>query len=642
MKFVALISGGKDSFYNIMHCMNNGHSLVALANLHPSDASVNELDSFMFQTVGHDIIDYYRQCIGGDIPLYRRKIKGRSSNVALEYEVTRDDEIEDLYKLLKSVKRLNPDIEGVSCGAILSHYQRTRVENVCDRLGLTCLSYLWQRDQAQLMSEMCSSGLDAILIKVATIGLNEKHLGKSISEVFPILKKLKVMFDVHVCGEGGEFETLVLDAPFFVKRLQVKDSKVFHHSSDSSYLSVNVEVVEKEGPPNSDMQLQFPSLLSEDFEGLMDGVCEPQREIPENVHQPQPIFQIRHRVAKLGTNLYIGNLTSTFKTVEEQTQNILSHLSHLLEQNQSSFWQIQHMTVLVQDMADFDAINVIYEAFFQGIFLPPSRVCIQTILPSPNKLQVSCIASTKYNFKSGIHIRSRSYWAPQNIGPYSQAIVDTNDEWKYATLSGQIPLVPSSMLINEESSSVVQTTLSLQHLYKVKSQIKVNQVASFICYITGKTSPALVSEIWKRYVCEIEHGKDFTDRLLIVKVTALPRQASIEWGGIAYQKVVDMYSSGHKKSTSTWFDARDLTAAFKTTTVILGHAILIKFVGNEIRDLMDFLRSPKIQNTSVNVMSDIDTIHQLSNSGFRAEWVPVLGVYDSDGSKYAYGVVWTS
>ena len=85
----------------------------------------------MFQTVGHDVIEYYSQCL--DVPLYRQPILGKSTNQNLEYLVTENDEIEDLYKLLSKIVDAHPEIEGVS-GAILSHYQRTRVENVCDRL----------------------------------------------------------------------------------------------------------------------------------------------------------------------------------------------------------------------------------------------------------------------------------------------------------------------------------------------------------------------------------------------------------------------------------------------------------------------------------------------------------------------------
>ncbi|EGW33219.1 uncharacterized protein SPAPADRAFT_60556, partial [Spathaspora passalidarum NRRL Y-27907] len=123
----------------------------------------------MFQTVGHDIIEYYSQCL--DVPLYRQAITGNSANQNLEYSPTDNDEIEDLFLLLSNIKQQHPEIEGVSCGAILSHYQRTRVENVCERLGLTSLTYLWQRGQDELMREMCVAQMDARIIKVAAIGL---------------------------------------------------------------------------------------------------------------------------------------------------------------------------------------------------------------------------------------------------------------------------------------------------------------------------------------------------------------------------------------------------------------------------------------------------------------------------------------
>ena len=60
----------------------------------------------------------------------------------------------------------------------------------CQRLSLTPLSYLWQRDQAELLSEMIASGVEAVLIKVAGIGLTTKHLGKTLTEMQPTLTTL--------------------------------------------------------------------------------------------------------------------------------------------------------------------------------------------------------------------------------------------------------------------------------------------------------------------------------------------------------------------------------------------------------------------------------------------------------------------
>jgi len=60
----------------------------------------------------------------------------------------------------------------------------------CRRLGLTVLAYLWQREQDELLQEMIDAGLVAVIIKVAGIGLTEKHLGKTLAEMQLTLVKL--------------------------------------------------------------------------------------------------------------------------------------------------------------------------------------------------------------------------------------------------------------------------------------------------------------------------------------------------------------------------------------------------------------------------------------------------------------------
>ena len=60
----------------------------------------------------------------------------------------------------------------------------------CRRLDLTVLAYLWQRKQDELLQEMIEAGLVAVIIKVAGIGLTEKHLGKTLTEIQSTLVKL--------------------------------------------------------------------------------------------------------------------------------------------------------------------------------------------------------------------------------------------------------------------------------------------------------------------------------------------------------------------------------------------------------------------------------------------------------------------
>ena len=64
--------------------------------------TADELDSFMYQTVGHNAIDLYAQAM--DLPLYRGLIHGSSVAQGKVYTETDQDEVEDLYKLLKRIK----------------------------------------------------------------------------------------------------------------------------------------------------------------------------------------------------------------------------------------------------------------------------------------------------------------------------------------------------------------------------------------------------------------------------------------------------------------------------------------------------------------------------------------------------------
>jgi diphthine-ammonia ligase len=194
-----------------MQCVAAGHTLVALANLQP-EGKEEELDSYMFQTVGHEAVEVLAKAMG--LPLYRGVTSGWSRGRGLHYLPQEGDEVEDLYDLLQRVQAVE-GVEGVASGAVLSDYQRLRVEHVCERLGLTSLAYLWRRDQAQLLDEMIVSGISAIIIKVASIGLSESHLGCSLQQMQPHLTELHRLYGVHMCGEGGEYETFTLDCPLF-------------------------------------------------------------------------------------------------------------------------------------------------------------------------------------------------------------------------------------------------------------------------------------------------------------------------------------------------------------------------------------------------------------------------------------------
>lgn len=69
----------------------------------------------MFQTVGHDVVSLYGECM--DIPLFRRPISGGSVVQDMDYDPQAGDEVEDLFELLAEVKvrrLLSEDKAGLS------------------------------------------------------------------------------------------------------------------------------------------------------------------------------------------------------------------------------------------------------------------------------------------------------------------------------------------------------------------------------------------------------------------------------------------------------------------------------------------------------------------------------------------------
>jgi diphthine-ammonia ligase len=73
-------------------------------------------------------------------------------------------------------------------------------------------------------------------------------------------------------------------------------------------------------------------------------------------------------------------------------------------------------------MDHFNRVNTVYGTYFGTS--PPSRACVAVDLPSPIRVRLDCIAYAEDGPKErqALHVQSLSYWAPANIGPYSQAV----------------------------------------------------------------------------------------------------------------------------------------------------------------------------------------------------------------------------
>lgn len=48
-----------------------------------------------------------------------------------------------------------------------------------------------------------------------------------------LLLDLSSRYGVHICGEGGEYETFVVNCPFFKKRIVIDETKIVEHSASN-------------------------------------------------------------------------------------------------------------------------------------------------------------------------------------------------------------------------------------------------------------------------------------------------------------------------------------------------------------------------------------------------------------------------
>ncbi|XP_074004999.1 diphthine--ammonia ligase isoform X3 [Numenius arquata] len=445
MRVVALISGGKDSCYNMMQCVAAGHQIVALANLRPAEntGQTDELDSYMYQTVGHHAIDLYADAL--DLPLYRGFIKGTSVHTGKVYTTCQEDEVEDLYHLLKLVKDKEA-VEGVSVGAILSDYQRVRVEDVCRRLDLQPLAYLWHQNQEILLKEMISSNIQAIIIKVAAFGLDpDKHLGKTLDQMEPYLLELSEKYGVHACGEGGEYETFTLDCPLFKKKIVVDSAEVVVHSADAfapvAYLHFLKLHLENKGKSSGTFMVNSCSCeisCNDDYIFPSSEEEEPQKNIPviwkslkHNSLDFSKTFGSSRR--SLGGYQWFSGITAHFlpsegKNAQDAAREAFSSLRANITSEGLKLKDVILVHLYMKSMKDFNVINSVYVTEFD--LCPPARVCVETLLPDGVLFCIDCLAH-KYNVamddvlreeKLVMHVQSISHWAPASIGPYSQSV----------------------------------------------------------------------------------------------------------------------------------------------------------------------------------------------------------------------------
>lgn len=198
-RVAVLATGGKDSTLALYHALNDGYDVACLATMLP----LRE-DSWMFHYPNIGLVDLFSEAVG--IPVTKAETQG-----------IKDQEVDDLRRLIEELH-----VEGIVSGGIASNYQKTKIDEICRELRLRSISPLWGKDPMDILNEMLSLEFSTIIVGVYAYGFSEEWLGRRIdTKAIDDLKMLNKAYGVSLVGEGGEYETLVLDASFFKKRIAI-------------------------------------------------------------------------------------------------------------------------------------------------------------------------------------------------------------------------------------------------------------------------------------------------------------------------------------------------------------------------------------------------------------------------------------
>ena len=217
-EWVALFSGGKDSSWALYRALERGLPVGRLVTVHPRE------DSYMYHVPATDLAGLAAESAGIPLVEVDPEAFGTDPARATDSGVQGDAEVEPLEAALHELAAdLEGGLAGVVAGAVESEYQTDRIEAMCDRLDVDLFAPLWRREPRALAEEMLAAGFEIRIVRVAAAGLDESWLGRTFdADALAELESLNERYGVHVLGEGGEFETLVVDGPHMERPIEIE------------------------------------------------------------------------------------------------------------------------------------------------------------------------------------------------------------------------------------------------------------------------------------------------------------------------------------------------------------------------------------------------------------------------------------
>ncbi|MGL5972497.1 MAG: diphthine--ammonia ligase [Oscillospiraceae bacterium] len=195
-KFVLSFSCGKDSTLALHRMIKNGYKPVALLIM----INLEENKSW-FHGVSLEIISLIAKSL--DIKLILCK------STPEEYE-------KNIRQALLKAKNMGADFACFGDIDIYEHFNWCTKQ--CNDVNINAIFPLWQEDRELLTKEFIDYGYTALIKCIKNDVLPNNILGKPLN--YDMIKIFK-NYNVDICGENGEYHTLVVDGPLFKNKIDI-------------------------------------------------------------------------------------------------------------------------------------------------------------------------------------------------------------------------------------------------------------------------------------------------------------------------------------------------------------------------------------------------------------------------------------
>jgi len=200
MSYIASWSGGKDSCFALYKAIGKGCEISHLVNF-----ISEEFHRVSFHGTEAKLIQLQSQAMG--IPL-------------LQKETTWDGYEQEFKEAVRSL--IPSGVEGMVFGDIYLQEHKDWVERVCGDLGIEAIEPLWGKSTKEILSSFIADGFEAVIVNAQSKLIDEDWIGRRVDKAFMEYLRRK---NIDICGENGEYHTLVTDGPIFNRRIQLIESK---------------------------------------------------------------------------------------------------------------------------------------------------------------------------------------------------------------------------------------------------------------------------------------------------------------------------------------------------------------------------------------------------------------------------------